>query len=776
MPIARSVIQTWITRLETTRAAALVRRFLPGGALTLSVLMFGGYLMGLGRDKVLAHTFGRGAALDAYNSAFILPELALDVLVAGGLVAPFVPMFLGLRDQAAADADRFARTVLGLAAAVMTVVSAVLFVIAPATVQVIVPGFPDAQRELYVGLFRVMCLTPPLFAVSLVLGEVLVAQRRFVWYGLAPMMYSGGIAAGGLLLSGPLGIYGAAWGAVGGALAHLLIRLIGLRGSGFRPIPSLRATRGLGEFLRLMLPKMASQPLEPLAWVFFTSIASGLAVGSISSLNYARNFFGVPVSIIGMSFAIAALPALSEAANAGDRAAFRRLFRQTLLPIVGLSAAAGLALFVLSGLIIGVFLTGGAFSPEDQVRTAMVLAVFAFAVPLESVMNLLARAVYATRNTLLPTLSALTGFIVVVVAVRAWVPVLGLEAIPASYAAGMGVRTLLLVAVLAIRVAGIRPQAPAADDPEAAFARYVHGAPGPGRRRGATFGQAALILTTIVVLVGTALATSQALNSSSIAAVPVITPWAQELPLASHNVPTLPPSPVAAVEASASVSAAASGSATPSNPTEPSATPAPSATPKAGPFQMDLYERGDYVGEYTDLWCVPAAVQTSINIMSAGADTSRAFQTKLFNLAYSMEPANDGSVDAVAWPEVLTKLGYGTFKEDVRGSINAAAWTVVKAIRLTNRPAGLVVWKGWHSWVVSGFKATADPAVTNDFSVLGLYIEDVWYPRLSSIWGYSNPPDTFVPVSDLDIDYKPYREWTADPARDGKFVFVVPVP
>lgn len=776
MPNARLAVRTRIARLETTRAAALVRRFLPGGALTLSVLMFGGYLMGLGRDKVLAHTFGRGAALDAYNAAFILPELALDVLVAGGLVAPFVPLFLGLRDEAADDANRFARTVLGLAAGAMTAVSALLFAIAPATVQLIVPGFPVAQQELYVGLFRVMSLTPPLFAVSLVLGEVLVAQRRFVWYGLAPIMYSGGIAAGSLVLSGPLGIYGAAWGAVGGALGHLLIRLVGLRGSGFRPIPSLRRTRGLGEFLRLMLPKMASQPLEPLAYVFFTSIASGLAVGSISSLNYARNFFGVPVSIIGMAFAIAALPGLSDAANAGDRAAFRRLFRQALLPIAGLSAVAGLGLFVWSGLIIGIFLRGGAFDGEDQARTALVLSVFAFAVPLESVMNLLARAVYATRNTILPTLSALIGFIVVVVTVTAWVPALGLEAIPAAYAAGMGVRTLLLVAVLALRVSAIRPPAPAVTEhTEADFARLVHGTPGAPRRRAPVVGQAALALTTIVVVAATALATSQALTNSSIAAAPVITPWAPELPLASFDVPALP-SAEAVVDATESPVATPSGSATASATPKPSPTAKPSPTPKPGPFQMDLYEKGDYVGEYTDLWCVPAAIQTSINIMSKGADTSRTFQTKLFKLAYSMEPANDGSVDAIAWPEVLTKLGYGKYEEDTRTTIKDAAYAVAKAIRLTNRPAGLVVWKGWHSWVVSGFKATADPAVTDNFTVLGLYIEDVWYPRLSSIWGYSNPPDTFVPVGDLKIDYKPYHEWTADPARDGKYVFVVPVP
>ena len=33
-----------------------------------------------------------------------------------------------------------------------------------------------------------------------------MAQRRFLWYGLAPLMYSGGIAAGALFLSDALGI------------------------------------------------------------------------------------------------------------------------------------------------------------------------------------------------------------------------------------------------------------------------------------------------------------------------------------------------------------------------------------------------------------------------------------------------------------------------------------------------------------------------------------------------------------------------------------------
>ena len=70
----------------------------------LSVLTFGGYLMGLLRDRTFARTFGAGPELDAYNAALVLPELALDVLVVAGLTAAFVPVYASARDRDAAHA------------------------------------------------------------------------------------------------------------------------------------------------------------------------------------------------------------------------------------------------------------------------------------------------------------------------------------------------------------------------------------------------------------------------------------------------------------------------------------------------------------------------------------------------------------------------------------------------------------------------------------------------------------------------------------------------
>ena len=221
-------------------------------------------------------------------------------------------------------------------------------------------------------------------------------------------------------------------------------------------------------------------------------------------------------------------------------------------------------------------------------------------------------------------------------------------------------------------------------------------------------------------------------------------------------------------------SSIALGSAAPS--ANASSKPRSTAAP-SGPFSMDLYRAGDYVGELTKVWCLPAAMQTSINIMNPGADTSRKTQASIFKLARSLAPAPDGAAEPEGWAEGLTKLGYGNYEVTQQPSIKAAIHLAARQVRLTNRPAGLLVWRGAHSWVMSGFTATADPATTNSFVVLAVRIEDVWYPRFSTIWGYSRPPDALVPVGALPADYLPWKRPTGlYPGKDGKFVLVVPIP
>ena len=447
------------------RARSIGGRFIPQGAAVLSVLIFGSYVMGLVRDRIFARTFGAGPELDAYNAAFVLPELLLDVLVEAGLAAPFIPIFMRLRaaDSDPLESDRFARTILTGGVAIMGIGAVAMFVFAEATTGFIAPGFDDAQRELYASLFRVMLVTPVLFAASLTLGQVLLAEQRFFWYGIAPLLYNAGIILGTVLFSGSLGIYGPAIGAVIGASIHLGSRFIGLRSSRFRIGLGWEArTASVREFVRLMLPKMASHPVEPMTFLFFTAVASSLAAGSVTALSFARNFQSVPVSLIGVAFSLAVFPRLSTAYATGDRPGFMGLLRTNLASIALITSVAAVGLLLVGELAIRLLLGGGAFDSEDVRLTATVLGAFALSVPFESLTHLLSRAIYATRHTLLQVLASLGGLGMTVLATLLLVPALGIIGIPLGFTIGQAAKVALLAIALAIRLrGGVREPAPA---------------------------------------------------------------------------------------------------------------------------------------------------------------------------------------------------------------------------------------------------------------------------------------------------------------------------
>jgi hypothetical protein len=212
----------------------------------------------------------------------------------------------------------------------------------------------------------------------------------------------------------------------------------------------------------------------------------------------------------------------------------------------------------------------------------------------------------------------------------------------------------------------------------------------------------------------------------------------------------------------------------------PSPSPTPLATP-SGPFSMDLYRKGAFVSEVEKYMCLPAAMQVMINIMKDGpVDTSAETQWRLYEEArtYLIPPYVNGDTGAQpeGWAKTLNAEGYGPYRMAIRPTMEEAIKLAAKQMRLTNKPVGLLVWRGAHSWSMSGFKSDVDPLTTDDFNVLGIYAEDVWYPRISSIWGPSFEPDTFDPYDQLSIDYKHYRRpREVHPDKDGQWVLIVPV-
>jgi hypothetical protein len=206
------------------------------------------------------------------------------------------------------------------------------------------------------------------------------------------------------------------------------------------------------------------------------------------------------------------------------------------------------------------------------------------------------------------------------------------------------------------------------------------------------------------------------------------------------------------------------------------AAPARSAPAGASSFSMNLYRSGDFVTQYTKEWCVAAALQIMLNVTGKIDDRSMKRQVALFNSALKLSHNRGRMTTERGWAATLNKLGVGPYEVRSSRTRAEAIHMAAEAIRRTNRPAGLLTWWGAHSWVMHGFTSTADPRTVRTFRVTSIYVSDPWYPKVSTIWGPSLPPNSRMTVEELRVDYIP---WIARAGRtkaySGKYVLIVPV-
>ena len=205
--------------------------------------------------------------------------------------------------------------------------------------------------------------------------------------------------------------------------------------------------------------------------------------------------------------------------------------------------------------------------------------------------------------------------------------------------------------------------------------------------------------------------------------------------------------------------------------------PTPAPVPKPVDVRILSKPNAYFASEYLKDWCAAAGVQMVLSILGH-ADTSVAFQRTLMNRVGEWESYSDshnGQWGPAAMVEALAAYGVKGYQIHALATRAAALRDAAIAMEKTKSPVIIVAWRGAHTWVMTGFRATADPLLFKDATVTGTYILDPWYPRVSSIWGPSDPPGTFQDASEMVRNYLPWKRPEGSyPQRDGKFVLVVP--
>jgi putative peptidoglycan lipid II flippase len=411
--------------VEAGGRAQLARR-----AGVVSVAVLASRVLGLVREQAFAVFFGAGRELDAFITAFRIPNLLRDLFAEGALSAAFVTTFTQrLEREGERSAWRLANLVVNALAIVVGSLTLLGIWLAPALVEAIAPGFAaiPGKVALTVHLTRIMFPFLLLVALAAVAMGVLNTRHVFGVPAAASAFFNLGSIVGGLgcaawLAPGYLrdvlhhagppdpalvarAMTGMAIGTLLGGLLQLLVQLPSLRRVGFhyRPLLAVRDP-GVRQVMRLMAPATIGAAAVQVNVFVNNNFASYLGNGPVSWLNVAFRFMQLPIGLFGVAVGTVTLPLVSRHGARGDRAAFGATVGQALelVALLCLPAAAGLALMGVP--VIGLIYEHGRFLRADTLAAAQALAAYSVGLAGYAGIKVLAPAFYALDDARTPML------------------------------------------------------------------------------------------------------------------------------------------------------------------------------------------------------------------------------------------------------------------------------------------------------------------------------------------------------------------------------------
>lgn len=371
-------------------------------------------VLGLLRDQVLAHRFGSGDAMDAFNVAFRIPNLLRDLFAEGAMSAAFVPTFTRtLATGGREHAWRLANLAMtGLIAVTGGIVLLGMLFATPLTTFLAgdyaqVPG----KLELTVHLTRLMFPFLAMIAVAVALMGMLNSLGWFFIPALSPAMFNIATIVSVFtlvpLMAG-LGwdpIVGLAIGTLVGGLGQILLQWPAVHREGYRyRVAFAPSDPGLREILTLMVPGTVGLAATQINLFVSTILATGEGTGAMSWLNYAFRIMYLPIGLFGVSVASAAMPALSAQAARDDYAAMRDTVSKSLRMMLMLNVPATFGLVALAEPIVRLIFQRGAFTATDTAAVGAALACYAPGLVGYSAVKVASPTFYALKDSRTPVM------------------------------------------------------------------------------------------------------------------------------------------------------------------------------------------------------------------------------------------------------------------------------------------------------------------------------------------------------------------------------------
>lgn len=410
--------------------------------------------MGFARELVLSYLFGASAITDAFLISETIP-LVIFSFVSAGIATGFIPLYSRiLNEHGQLEANRYTNNLSNTLILVGSIIVAVVLLFTQPIVKLFASGFRGEILELAIAFTRITVFGVYFTALLNIFAAYLGIHDNFIIPALVGLPLNLVIIAS-LLVSTKTSIYALAIGSVLATASQLLLLIPFVRKSGYRYKPVLNLK---DEYIKMMaiiaLPVIMGRSVNQINVLVDRTLASGIAVGGISALNYANRLNGFVQGLFVASITTVMYPMISKMAAEGNVKGLKASISEAISIINLLIIPATIGAMIFSKEIVSLLFGRGAFTPEAIDMTGGALFYYSIGMIAFGLRDILARAFYALQDTKTPMINATIAVAINIVLNLILSRFLGIGGLALATSIAAIVGTLLLFITLRNKIGG----------------------------------------------------------------------------------------------------------------------------------------------------------------------------------------------------------------------------------------------------------------------------------------------------------------------------------
>lgn len=363
-------------------------------------------ILGFGREVTLSYFYGASNVSDAYLIALTIPMVIFE-FIGVGISTGYIPMYSRVQElHGQLESNRYTNNLINILVVTCTGIIALGIIFAEPLVKVFAMGFAGETLVLAVRFTRLSLLGIYFTGLIYIFSGFLQINGNYVIPALIGYPLNIVIITS-IILSSKIDVVVLAIGSVTATATQLLLLLPYAYGKGYRYqlVFSIR-----DEHIRRMaviaLPIIIGVSVNQINVLVDRTLASAIAVGGISALNYAnrinefvRGLFVAPVATV-------MYPMISKMAAQDNKTALKSTISEVINLVNLFVIPMTIGAIIFAEPMVTLLFCRGAFDEHAATMTSGVLVYYAFGMIGFGLRDVLSRGFYALQDTKTPMINA----------------------------------------------------------------------------------------------------------------------------------------------------------------------------------------------------------------------------------------------------------------------------------------------------------------------------------------------------------------------------------